>query len=453
MTVCLGTQGNDFILNGRLQDVNAEEIYVNLTTPVFGSGVVYDCSNAVLMEQKKVGDSFTLLFHGFILRFSFQFLKFGVTTEALQSYVPLFEAEFNDFVAQSEALQGVEGSFSVTRVMAELTIYMASRTLQGKEVRQKFNSNFAGLYHDLDMGFTPINFMMPWLPLPVNRRRDIAQRTLAQTYIQIIEARRKLEKGPAMETDMLWHLMSSRYKNGNPIPDQEIAHMMIALLMAGQHSSSSIASWVMLRLASRPDIAEELYQEQTRLLGSCEKDMRRPLTQEDISLLTLNALVVKETLRLHAPIHSIMRAVKSPLSIRTNRADELEGRMYNIPTSHVLLSAPGVTAQSAEHFENPSCWDPHRWERTAVKEGDEKVDYGYGLVTKGASSPYLPFGAGRHRCIGEQFAYLQLGTITALMVRDFKLSLMDGETGIPGTNYTSLFTRPLDPAVIRWEKR
>jgi len=55
MTVCLGTEGNDFILNGRLQDVNAEEIYTRLTTPVFGSGVVYDCSNARLMEQKKVG--------------------------------------------------------------------------------------------------------------------------------------------------------------------------------------------------------------------------------------------------------------------------------------------------------------------------------------------------------------------------------------------------------------
>ena len=453
MTVCLGTQGNNFILNGRLQDVNAEEIYVNLTTPVFGSGVVYDCPNALLMEQKKVGDPFTLLVHSYVLNLSFQFLKFGVTTEALQSYVPLFEAEFHDFVAHSEAFQGFEGSISTTRVMAELTIYMASRTLQGNEVRQKFNSNFSGLYHDLDMGFTPINFMMPWLPLPVNRRRDLAQRTLARTYIQIIEARRKLGKGQAVENDMIWHLMSSRYKNGNPIPDQEIAHMMIALLMAGQHSSSSIASWIMLRLASRPDITEELYQEQIRVFGHCEKGMMRPLTYEDIGLLTLNSLVVKETLRLHAPIHSIMRAVKSPLSIRTGGADGLKERVYNIPTSHVLLSAPGVTAQSPEHFENPSYWDPHRWERTAVKEGDEKVDYGYGMVTKGASSPYLPFGAGRHRCIGEQFAYLQLGTITALMVHEFELSLMDGETGIPGTNYTSLFTRPLDPAMIRWKKR
>lgn len=53
-TVCLGTRGNDFILNGKLKDVNAEEVYTPLTTPVFGKDVVYDCPNAKLMEQKKV---------------------------------------------------------------------------------------------------------------------------------------------------------------------------------------------------------------------------------------------------------------------------------------------------------------------------------------------------------------------------------------------------------------
>lgn len=53
-TVCLGTKGNDFILNGKLKDVNAEEIYSPLTTPVFGNDVVYDCPNSKLMEQKKV---------------------------------------------------------------------------------------------------------------------------------------------------------------------------------------------------------------------------------------------------------------------------------------------------------------------------------------------------------------------------------------------------------------
>jgi sterol 14-demethylase len=53
-TVCLGTKGNDFILNGKLRDVNAEEIYSSLTTPVFGKDVIYDVPNSKLMEQKKV---------------------------------------------------------------------------------------------------------------------------------------------------------------------------------------------------------------------------------------------------------------------------------------------------------------------------------------------------------------------------------------------------------------
>ena len=55
VTVYLGSKGNQFILNGKLKDVNAEEIYSVLTTPVFGRGVIYDVPNAKFMEQKKVG--------------------------------------------------------------------------------------------------------------------------------------------------------------------------------------------------------------------------------------------------------------------------------------------------------------------------------------------------------------------------------------------------------------
>lgn len=54
MTACLGPKGNDFVFNGKLSDVSAEEAYSHLTTPVFGEGVVYDVPNNILMEQKKV---------------------------------------------------------------------------------------------------------------------------------------------------------------------------------------------------------------------------------------------------------------------------------------------------------------------------------------------------------------------------------------------------------------
>ncbi|KAL1304989.1 hypothetical protein AAFC00_003893 [Neodothiora populina] len=442
-TVCLGTKGNDFILNGKLKDVCAEEIYSPLTTPVFGPDVVYDCPNSKLMEQKK-------------------FIKFGLTSDSLRSYVQLIASETEAYMKTSPYFKGQKGSIDVPKAVAELTIYTASRSLQGKEVRDKFDGTFADLFHDLDMGFTPINFMLPWAPLPQNRRRDYAQQKMSQTYMDIIKARREaLAKGEeAGEKDMIWNLMTCQYKDGVQIPDREIANMMIALLMAGQHSSASTFSWIMLRLASRPDIMEELLEEQKRVLGDDLPD----LTFEDLSRLPLHAQTVKETLRMHSPIHSIMRAVKSPMPV--------EGTPYVIPTDHVLLAAPGVTSKSTEYFPEPALWEPHRWDASTAKtadddryaklkpkiaasalDEDEKTDYGYGMVSKGASSPYLPFGAGRHRCIGEQFAYVQLQTILATMVRTFKFRNLEGVEGVVGTDYSSLFSRPLSPAVVQYERR
>jgi sterol 14-demethylase len=90
-----------------------------------------------------------------------QFVKFGLTSKALQSYVPLISNEVDQFVKNSPAFQNFKGTFDVSKIIAEITIYTASRSLQGKEVRDGFDSTFAQMYHDLDMGFAPINFILP----------------------------------------------------------------------------------------------------------------------------------------------------------------------------------------------------------------------------------------------------------------------------------------------------
>lgn len=54
ITPYLGTEGNNFILNGKQADLNAEEVYNCLTAPCWGSDVVYDAPHAKFMEQKRV---------------------------------------------------------------------------------------------------------------------------------------------------------------------------------------------------------------------------------------------------------------------------------------------------------------------------------------------------------------------------------------------------------------
>ena len=422
ITVYLGTEGNEFILNGKLKDVNAEEVYGKLTTPVFGSDVVYDCSNSKLMEQKKVRTTFISI--KIPTNLLSQFVKFGLSQEALESYVPLIEEEVNQYIKTSGKFKGTTGTIDLASVMAEITIFTAGRTLQGSEVRAKLTSEFADLYHDLDLGFSPINFMLPWAPLPHNRKRDIAHARMREIYIEIISERRNAGEQDNQAKDMIWNLMRCVYRDGHKIPDKEIAHMMITLLMAGQHSSSAISCWIMLRLASQPEMTEKLYAEQINALGA---DLP-PLEFAHLEKLPLHAHVIRETLRIHSSIHTLMRKVKNPLPV--------PGTTYVIPTTHTLLSSPGVTARDDRFFKNAMTWDPHRWESRVEEDEGDTVDYGYGVVSKGTRSPYLPFGAGRHRCIGEKFAYLNLTVIVATLVREFRFFNPEERIGVPETDYS-----------------
>ncbi|KAF4465699.1 cytochrome P450 family 51 (sterol 14-demethylase) [Fusarium albosuccineum] len=424
-TVFLGRKGNEFILNGKHADLNAEEVYGKLTTPVFGKEVVYDCSNARFMDQKRL-------------------LKLGLTTEALRAYIPKFVKEVEDYVSTSSYFRGESGQVNITEVMAEITIYTASASLLGNEVRSMFDSTFATLYRHLDDGFQPINFVMPWLPLPQNRRRDHARKVMEGLFSDIIRQRRE-NGNQGDETDMIWTLMDAQYKDGAVLPDEHVARLLIAILMGGQHNTAASGAWLFLNLAHKPQLVEELYKEQLEVLGSPPV----PLTWENLQQLTLNGQVIKETLRLHSPIHSIMRQVKSPM-----RVPDTE---WLVPPSHTLLASPGTLARSPEFFPRPLEWDPHRWDKAdpleAPTDDAQKVDYGFGMMTKAVSSPYLPFGAGRHRCVGEHYAYAQLGAIVATFVRLLHLEQVDSKAPIPATDYSSMFSRPMNPAVLGWRRR
>lgn len=151
-----------------------------MTTPVFGKDVVYDVPNEVFMEQKK-------------------FVKVGLGTENFRSYVGMIEDEAESFFRRDPAFKeyqegkGAWGRFDSLKVLSEITILTATRTLQGPQIREKMDKTFADLYSDLDGGFTPLNFLFPNLPLESYRKRDVAHAKLSEFYQGIVRERR--EKG------------------------------------------------------------------------------------------------------------------------------------------------------------------------------------------------------------------------------------------------------------------
>ena len=73
-TYMIGSDASALFFNSKNTDLNAEEVYGKLVTPVFGKGVAYDVPNNIFLEQKKM-------------------LKTGLTQAHFKRYVSLIEAE------------------------------------------------------------------------------------------------------------------------------------------------------------------------------------------------------------------------------------------------------------------------------------------------------------------------------------------------------------------------
>ncbi|GAA5899395.1 hypothetical protein JCM6882_009107 [Rhodosporidiobolus microsporus] len=449
VVVALGPNGSNFVLNSPHKSVNAEDAYTNFTTPVFGSEVVYDCPHSVFMQQKK-------------------FVKVGLTPENFRRYVPMIADEVRQYLDKKVFANRTKRSVSLdpAGVAAEITVCTAAATLQGKEVRDALDETFAGLIHDLDGGFTPLNFVFPYLPLPAYRRRDRAQAIMREFYLSILKKRRASNEEPP--PDMLTALQNQHYKDGTPLTDKQIAHMLIALLMGGQHTSAATGTWAMLRLAERPELQERLYAEQVEIYGDGHGGFQ-PLDYDNLQTPVLNSFI-KELLRVHPPLHSLLRVVvediavpqdvgspaaepHQPVSFRKHN----EFVSYKVRKGSYVLAAPGYTAVDHRVWTRDGMkFRPERWTDGSTKmlqkeEDEAQEDYGWGAISKGGRSPYLPFGAGRHRCIGEVFAQTQIATLIATLVREVKLSLDSGK--FPSNDYTTMIVMAAAPRNVTFTRR
>ncbi|EGW32013.1 uncharacterized protein SPAPADRAFT_61116, partial [Spathaspora passalidarum NRRL Y-27907] len=377
-----------------------------------------------------------------------KFAKFALTTDSFKRYVPQIREEIlKYFTSDFHMKESDSGVANVMKTQPEVTIFTASRSLMGEAMRNRFDKSFAKLYSDLDKGFTPINYVFPHLPLPTYWRRDESQRKISGTYMKEIKHRREVgDIDPSRDLiDSL--LVHSTYKDGVKMTDQEIANLLIGILMGGQHTSAATSAWFLLHLGAKPELQEELYQEISAILKEKGGDLN-DLTYEDLQNMPLVNNTIKETLRMHHPLHSIFRKVMKPLLVPNTN--------YVVPKGHYVLVSPGYAQTNDRYFHDAADFNPKRWdEKTnlenlkAISDASGEVDYGFGKVSKGVSSPFLPFGGGRHRCIGEQFAFVQLGTILTTYIYNITWTC----DKVPNQDYTSMVVLPEAPAVIHWKKR
>lgn len=398
LTFVIGPAASDTFFRGSDTELDQSEPY-RFSTPVFGKQVVYDAP----LEKR--------LQH-------FRILSMTLRVNMLETYVPVMISEAKAFFSN----WGDEGEIDLLEELGRLIILTGSHCIMGREVRENLFGEVSHLLHDLDQGMRPITVLLPHLPTEAHRKRDKARRKIAELFKPVIAARRE---GETKGDDMLQWLVEAKYRDGSPYPEDEIVGILIAGLFAAQHTSSATSTWLGMHLAHNPSVMQRALAEQTNVLGN---DMGALKYQSLVKMDLLHA-AMKETLRMHPPLIFLMRKVLEP-------RPALNGK-YVIPEGDYLVASPAIAGILPDIYAEPDKWDPDRF--LPPRQEDLAAPYSF-----------LGFGSGRHGCMGEGFAYLQVKTIWSILLHLFEFEPLQEK--VPEPNYAALVVGP-QPGTCRLRYR
>ena len=390
-----GPEAHDCYFRAPEDQLHAKDVY-QFTVPIFGRGVAYDVAPELMAEQ--VG-----------------FLYPALSEAAMRRFVRIMFEETWQF---ADAL-GEDGEVDLPHAMNELTVKIASRCLLGEEVRAQLDAGFAEAYHELQNGINTLGFFFPNFPIPAHRSRDRARRKVEDLFSRIM-AERRHSGAPA--DDMMQTLMHARYKDGRALSDNEITGVLLTALFAGQHTSAVLATWTALELQRAPSYLARVRDEVQDVYREAEA-----MSFESLKSQVTLEHAIRECERLHPPLILLVRKVLKPLHYKD----------YILSPGTLAMVSPAVSHRLPHLFADPDRFNPDRFAPPA----SEGKQHHYALIS---------FGGGKHRCIGEHFAYMQLKAIWTVLLDRFDFSL---DTEFPEPNYGSWVTGPREPCRVRYRRR
>jgi cytochrome P450 len=159
---------------------------------------------------------------------------------------------------------------------------------------------------------------------------------------------------------------------GRPLDDRQALGLCVLLIIAGHGTTSDGIGTLLLRVMTEPGLRERLLADRS-----------------------IAAHVIDESLRVDPPVWNMARTVKAETEMRGARL---------CPGEKVML-AYGAANRDPDKFEHPDAFD----------------------IDRPGLSQHQAFGTGRHRCIGEGLARLELQLVLEYMLDHLSDLQVDGE--------------------------
>ena len=178
------------------------------------------------------------------------------------------------------------------------------------------------------------------------------------------------------------------YKGRKDFSDDEMAMVVFSFLFASQDAMSSGLIYGFQHLSDHPEIFKKVREEQDRVRGS---DPQRPMTLEMLEEMPYLRAFVRESLRVKPPVTMVPYKTTKAFPI----ADD-----YTVPAGSMVIPSFYNALHDPEVFPEPDAFLPERW-----------------LDPAGSASAnprnYLVFGSGPHKCIGLEYAMMNIALVLA----------------------------------------
>jgi sterol 14-demethylase len=398
-----GAEANEFFFRAPEESLDQAEAYPFMT-PVFGEGGVFD----VPPERRRE------MLHNQALRDKF-----------MRGHAATIATEVDAMVAKWSG-EAESGTIDLLDWFAELTIYTSSACLIGKKFRDELDRRFAELFHDLEKGTDAIAYVDAYAPGVESFVRRDAARVGLVALIQGIIDRRIAGPAPTEEDrDLLDVLMSIKLEDGTPrFSTDEITGMFISMMFAGHHTTSGTAAWTLIELLRHPEELAAV----TAELEACYAHGEEVSYQALRDMPRLEA-AIKEALRLHPPLILVLRVAKEDL--------EVEG--FHIAEGKTVGASLSVSNRIAEDFPDPDDFVPERY---LDPRNEDKAN----------PWTWVPFGAGRHRCVGAPFAMMQLKAIFSVLLRGWEFELAQ-PADTYRNDHSKMVVQLAQPCAVNYRRR
>jgi cytochrome P450 len=308
------------------------------------------------------------------------------------SVLPIYVREIIESVEKFFCLWKPGDVLDLYQAMDLFTISMSMKIFVGMEPDQE-GQHFANHFEKvLRLLFDPAVFLLPYnLPGFPYRSLIIHGGRLERELKDLIQRRRA--KGLS-GTDTLSMFLEAHDEDGTMMTDNEIVGETVAVFRGGSKTSASALTWTIFLLAQHPEIYDCLVEELSGTLRGAAP------TYEQLQGLPLLEGVVKEGLRLVPPV---------VWGVRYN-IEEFDLGDYHFEKGNSVIYSSHITHHMPEIYKDPYAFNPYRWE-----------------TIKPSAYEYFPFNAGPRRCLGAEFAMMELKVTLAMLLQRFRFSLLPNQ--------------------------